>query len=619
MSASANITLSDFATEGETITSEHMGSNYAFQWERIGDKPWEKFDEVMESTGVEYVRYPGGTAAETWFDINNPNADSYTKSNGSTQEIMPLDGFLDYMAETGLKPIIIIPTNVMLGDSYSDGHRTVDENWEDDLRTFIRNTLAYAGENGIHAFELGNEYESYMTSREYGRVASWMAEIVQQELDAYMDREEPGPSWEEPQITVQAWGLSVGGGTSIDELVFRNEVVMSEFNETEAAAVDAITSHFYYLEGRHEGKLNEQNFENIENATAYTTDLMQAWVDAGYTDIEFVMSEWNVLHSSTTDTGLTQIPVLLEMFTSFISQGVDQMQFWSSQYHGTSLALSNGQLMSAGVLFEIMTGELIGSRVLDLDYASSTAALHGFQVDTGFKLFLSSMTDEEQDITLDLGNDFGLFTVTGVLQIGVDESTADGSFKGQTNIPAYMEPDAAIETTEIDPETTSLGDSSFTFEFGAHEVVVVDLELRDDAFGFGFGFGGIGYNKIDTEDGSGAMVGTEGRDNFIFGEEDSETTVINYDGAQDTIDLTDLLAQSAASTIKINGTEYSHTGSAQAVAYQSLSIVVEQVDGGTRITATGEHIDTGEAFEGTVAVLEDVDASSLNVSNFEFG
>ena len=70
--------LADLLTIGQTpsdaITNAHFGLNFVFEHETIGDKPWDKFDEVLEHSNTHYVRYPGGTAGETVFDIQNPNA-----------------------------------------------------------------------------------------------------------------------------------------------------------------------------------------------------------------------------------------------------------------------------------------------------------------------------------------------------------------------------------------------------------------------------------------------------------------------------------------------------------------------------------------------------------------
>ncbi len=46
-----------------------------------------------------------------------------------------------------------------------------------------------------------------MTAKEYGRIASKSAEIIQEELNSYLDNH---AGWEEPDIAVQIWNQSIG-------------------------------------------------------------------------------------------------------------------------------------------------------------------------------------------------------------------------------------------------------------------------------------------------------------------------------------------------------------------------------------------------------------------------
>ena len=67
-------TIAGFTTRGDAITLRQLGMNLAQGYEQFGTLPWQKFDEVQANVGARYVRFPGGTQAETPLTHANSNA-----------------------------------------------------------------------------------------------------------------------------------------------------------------------------------------------------------------------------------------------------------------------------------------------------------------------------------------------------------------------------------------------------------------------------------------------------------------------------------------------------------------------------------------------------------------
>ena len=385
------VDLSSTGIKGTEIGASSFGINLVLGYERFGTLPWEKFDEVQYEVGSTEIRFPGGTEAEVLFDYAHPNATSAITSDGTVRQLIPTDSFLDYCATSGSKATITLPVNQLLTDA-KYGTRDFDSTMTDLVRSYIAQILEKAGPQGVVTFELGNEYESYMTSQEYGRVASHLALVVQEEIEKYYDAHQDYDEYR-PKIAVQVWGQSQGGTYSIDDLSGRNQTVIGEFSASELAAVTAVTSHFYYNEGANEGQPNFHSYSNIQNSVGFSLSMMNEWSIAAGRTLDTIFSEWNLNLHDSQNYGLQQAPILLELFSDFLYGGVDQLDFWSTMYHATSLGNYQGSLQTAGVLFQLMTEELIGTRVAEIPVSSSDFDVHAFSGHGKAVIFVSSMSD----------------------------------------------------------------------------------------------------------------------------------------------------------------------------------------------------------------------------------
>lgn len=465
-------TVASLAVRGDVITSRLMGMNLAQGYERFGSLPWEKFDEVQGKIGSALVRFPGGTESETVFDYANFNAATGVATDGTLLQLTTPDSFLTYCAATGTKGTFVLATEQLLTHA-TYGSRGFDAAKAGLVRAYVDYILNRVGPGGVSTFELGNEYESYMTSTEYGRVASSLAQIVKERVDHWY-ADHPGSTQPRPDIAVQVWSLSSGGSTSLTELANRNRAVMAEFNATELSAITATTTHFYYTEGRFAGLPNAHTYGNISVALSYSLQMMDAWSSVTGRQLDKIFSEWNVQLRDLQSYGLQQIPILLEMFSTLAAGGVDEMDIWSTMYNGTALANYKAELQAAGTLMQIMAHETVGMRVAEVPVASPDYDIHGFTSGAKTLLFISSMVDDRMTLAMNLASYLDRYDLKSARMIQVDVTGADGIYKSLTGLQPWEEPDAPIKVT-AQTIASYLSGGVYAALFNPHETLVLEL------------------------------------------------------------------------------------------------------------------------------------------------
>ncbi|MFN5998710.1 MAG: calcium-binding protein [Paracoccaceae bacterium] len=476
--------FSNIAAESDAITDAHFGLNFVSDYEKIGTKGWEQFDNIVSRIDINALRYPGGTTAETLFDYRNPNKTSAINGAGESVKIESLDEYIDFCNREGINPTIILPTKALLTSNMVNSHRAFDTTQAEDLMVFLEQTLAKVDPSLKVSFELGNEYETYMTSTEYGRVASALTQLIGEAHSNLLNNSGDNPTTCEPDIFVQVWGYSVGGGTSYEELASRNQQVLQHFDAPTLADVDGMVSHFYFSEGRNQGTDQAQTFQEIANQVAAIANMQRIWELACGRELITRVSEWNVLFRSRTDLGLQQIDPMMEMFTSFLRNGFDALDFWSAQYHATSLADSSGRLMAAGTLMDLLkpnvVGTEVGTTIRDDDFNAYTFVGSG-----RFVSVISSTTAAALDLDFS-GSLFPTgYRLVDAYSIGVDETTSDGRYRDLIGLAAYGEPDAKIVLSQlpISIVTGALGQFSLDSFESLILVFVSDTPGRPFVFG----------------------------------------------------------------------------------------------------------------------------------------
>ena len=70
---SVDLSLDFHGYDSEIISTDHLGTNMLFH----SDTPTmgSDFGEVIAETGIGFIRYPGGTISEEYFDPANPNSE----------------------------------------------------------------------------------------------------------------------------------------------------------------------------------------------------------------------------------------------------------------------------------------------------------------------------------------------------------------------------------------------------------------------------------------------------------------------------------------------------------------------------------------------------------------
>ncbi len=528
MITSQIVKVTPLTAKGGEITAANFGINLVLGYERFGSQPWEKFDEIQASVGSKVVRFPGGAETERLFDYAHPNATSAVADDGSIRQLITTDSFLDYCRATQTKATIDLPVEQLLTHGQY-GLRDFDASKTAEVRAFIDHVLDKAGPQGISTFELGNEYESFMTSKEYGRVASSLALITKQEIDKYYVQH-PADAAFRPDVAVQVWGQSVGGSLTAADLALRNKAVIAEFNAQELAAVTSVDSHFYYNEGANVGKPNYHTYSNIANTIGYSLSIMNAWNGATGRNLDSMFSEWNVNLNDADNYGIQQIPVLLEMFSAMVAGGVDEMDFWSTMYHPTSLSNFRAELQPAGVLFQLMTTDLIGMKVADAPMVSGNYDIHTFTGGGKTEIFISSLIDNAMALKLDLSAYLDNYSLSSARLMQVDLTKADGNFKSLTGLAPWEEPDAPVKLTP--QNIASFLDSGFlSTALGAHETLVLVFEaaltmkgsVRADTLS-----GDASDNRIDALASSDLVMGMSGNDSLYGGT--GNDTVLGGDG-----------------------------------------------------------------------------------------
>lgn len=419
------------------------------------------YDRLIEELGVGSFRYPGGSLTERYFDITDPNASVVTdRDTGELRDFIPLNEALAYAGEEGLSVTIVIPTRDLLSDTTDangDRFAAIDE---DALRGFVRDVVTGVhGDAEIEAFELGNEYwgSGQMSSVEYGRLASEMAVIVNDELDMQGSEADiivqSGANFNFARLNDQfgedmsgadiiadlnaTYDLSLGedslfGSGEVNWTHVANEMILSEFDtEAEQQAVDQVAVHVYSR-----GQVNEGQRSFFLN----TTD--ETWGDQ-IPDAQIAVTEWNTAGNTgsldrNSDYGLHQSHEMLNVMEEFLRYDVEQAHVWPLiQNTPNTLSVDDGQgdLTPGGAMFNMMQAALPGKTALDLtpepgadtEVEEDGIAVHGFWEPDELLFYVAATQEGGADTSVDFS---GLVSDTGRVEIsvlGVAEGDAIGS------------------------------------------------------------------------------------------------------------------------------------------------------------------------------------------------
>lgn len=546
-----SISLSPAGFRSDAATGQLFGGNVIFTRDFVDQGG--PFEWVVDTLGLQTLRFPGGTVTETlfqpgqdfvdfFFDVTNP--DGFAPDGGG--RILTTPALFQFAAARDLPVKYVLPTDGYLSSlTDADGHRLPSPFGL--YRLIDRADRMIRGEYGevtIDTFLVGNEFwylDQRQTPVEYGRFANEVVKGLQFVFDRYREELDDPDSWVEPRIAVQA-----GRGWVPAE----NTTVINQLDMDARASIDTVLQHFYPV-----------YYQHVANSRG-VFDRLDEWQNAeGFGDLTFYMSEWNVFMSAQADKGLMQASTLLETMRTMMIRGIDEATIWGIQYeqlNGRLATLSydtagnwTSTLTAGGELFRMMNPSLVGTRVLDIDTpaalrshllerpedrpegARDQAVMHAWGSDDRTVIFLSSRTDTEMQFTLDVNGLIPDWHHVWQLQMGVLDNPATPRDEGDPTVNwarPYLTTESGgtfgaggtfdltlnpWEVVRLEFTTGDLGvrmwsQESIVDPAADYDDLLVGSRNNDTIFG------GVGDDTLYGEGGDDILVGWWG-DNQIFG------------------------------------------------------------------------------------------------------
>ncbi|ARE84253.1 hypothetical protein ROSMUCSMR3_02786 [Roseovarius mucosus] len=482
---------------GPSFTAAHFGGNLLATRDVVGTNG--TFADTAATLGMAHLRYPGGALTENCACIYE--ADRLSEPPRTTDEPVQtsVTEMFSYATQAGIALTLVLPTRDFLTDvSDENGHRFADVD-----ETAVRQFIADIAEGNfgtapvIQAFEIGNEYwgSGEMNTVEYGRLASEMALIVEEE----MSRHPASPQFADTDILVQM-GTNHGvsdlsglfDGTGSEQLAAANQmfglslseegyiyssgevawskvnnaILMDQFDtDAERAAVDGIVAHIY---SRGEDVPGSRYFE--------LSQIGDTWLEE-MPDLKVYATEWN-LKRTVGDTreeefGLKQAHEMLNIVEAFHWGGVDAAHAWALQLNSrTALAEVEGdaEMRVAGEMFRLMNEVLPGTRPLALvgsagretELQGTTADVHSFYAQDRLVTFIASTSDGQSEQIVDFNN---LVTQSGEVSI-----TRLGVAEGENPTFTSAEPQITHEDA-----SALLADGILIADLAPREILMIEM------------------------------------------------------------------------------------------------------------------------------------------------
>lgn len=516
----------------DSIEDEVFGANFLFHRDggQVPGTISETYQKFASEVNLTTLRYPGGGVAELYLDLKDPNSflQADTVDGPAKEPTVPLSEFLDYAAAIKASPTIVVPSFRFLStETDKIGHKYVDLSLDDDVRQFILTCLSEADRAGtaISAFELGNEWwvENRMTPIEYGRVANYLAKVIQEEVTKY-EKINPAAFEHEPSIVVQVgpgggaeWYSPSGWPVSEDyegPVISATELIFRQFVDPQAkTAVDGILTH-RYLHGS-DADINGYAYSPFD-----TWQMLASQTEGFNKDPDRFVTEWNVSARNQNELGLQQFDTMVELVEEMLLAGVDHANVWAVQQGNETRLINNngngnenyGGLSFAGVAFDMMSAQLRGMRVIDGPSQIAGLALNSFGSDDKLVYFLTNREDT------------GRSDLISVADLGVigHHATIYQITEGADGLPT-------VSVLTIDLGTMA---GSLTLNFSPYESMMIVVsrraggsviegyDLADQLIGSAYADsidGGASPDTIDGGAGNDSVVGGMGDDSIWGG------------------------------------------------------------------------------------------------------
>jgi hypothetical protein len=500
-----NVTVEATRNSQSEVTEDHFGANILFINDQLDDGT---FDDAVLSLGITQLRYPGGSMTEWYFDINNPDAiEVEHHTTGNPQQLLPLSSFLEFCAERGIAPTIVIPTIDALLPS-DPGNRQVDNTYVRDVQSFVERVLnGEYSDVSIQAFEIGNEYwgSGEMNAQEYGSVANALSVAIQETIDLHRAENNLGADWVDPSISVQ-FG-QVGRYSQSGSSAGQNIEIIDSLSAEAIDAIDAVVGHYYH----------RRSFEEIETYDWVFSRLREWSRREGFEDIDFHVTEWNVNSQSGREFGLAQAGAILEMFQRMVTEGVDQANIWPvQQTNNTELFGREGAVAqtSAGYMFSLLSSSVVGMDVLNIQDSDPGLEIDAFADSDSAEIFLHSRDLDGFSGEIDLSAFYDLIESGAIITSAVQLSST-----GEPTDPNTM---GVLDVLDISDIALDPASQSVSINLGAYEVVQISIGHLSN----GVLYEGDGNDRIFSGQEANYLRGGAGNDLLVLGA--SEDTWGNF-------------------------------------------------------------------------------------------
>lgn len=422
---------------GPRVPRGLFGTNILFARDRLGTG---ETDDVIALLDASDLRFPGGTIAETEFDLTDPDGKLCRETTPTTT----LSDFLAFAAAEGARATLVVPTIRAMTETTPG---TVTEAEIAAVTDFV--TAVLRGDFGaaeIFAFEIGNEFQSALTAAEYAEVAATFADAIAGAIAEFAASPDAGPDFEAPRIAVQA------GRTAAE-----NETIQAHFAATGAIdAVDLIVTHDYPWNA--EAVVTPQRQRRYELLKDWQTDFPEQ-------EIDLMISEWNIGAPRGED-GLLQAAGIVAMFDNMARHGVAHAHVWPVQ-HNTQNALAGPlgpvEMRPAGFVFAALRA-VEGTAPIAVETGRTDILGFGFADPTRVFLLLCSRSDAAMALEADLSALLGAHGDIRGAVIGA-ESAGDPT--------PWDNPRADGTLTDLAPGAIAGGALRVTL--APHEIVVLEV------------------------------------------------------------------------------------------------------------------------------------------------
>lgn len=522
-----NVLIGFGGYESEVLSLDHLGANMLFHSDRTNENS--DFNEVISNSGIQFIRYPGGTISEEYFDITNPNtgvqANILDIISGAeeirTRAVASLEDFLAYSGEIGARASIVFPTYRF----FDPVTGIMRPEAEADIRGFIRDLLTgtYGPTEGM-VIELGNEwYQDHFdwTAEQFGYVQATIASWIDDEARDLGVRD---------TVTLLAQA-----GRSVEE----NEMLSSFFNAPGLTTIDGVLTHLY-------GTNSQGNPLGIGTGINNRLDqINDIWSAVLGSDFELAVTEWNVGENGEDDTqinGLMRLAPLMRIYGEMLSNGVDLAMIWSTQTNGPAgLSGSEGSgsdLSPTGYFYSMLSHSIPGMQLVDTEAGfrlrdesgNSVGYTYTFEENTSIVSYFVSGIGEEISLDVDLTEYIvaDTYVYATVLAAAPGESGTE-----------YWAEASIRHITDIDLSSTSAGEWHFEHQLNPYELVelhvvvgegvtiagdsqnVIDDTLSGSQYADHLS-GNLGDDSLSGAGGDDYLEGGGGND-FLSGENDHDT------------------------------------------------------------------------------------------------